>query len=55
MGDKIHFECDYVNATSSALTFGESASTNEMCVLFGQFYPYDTGGQVSLDCSPKEP
>ena len=54
-GDNIHFECDYVNQSASALTFGESASTNEMCVLFGQFYPYDTKGQVSLDCSPKEP
>ncbi len=54
-GDKIHFECDYVNQTDSTLTFGESASTNEMCVLFGQFYPYDPNGQVSLDCSPKDP
>jgi hypothetical protein len=55
MGDKIHFECDYVNNSASPLTFGESASTNEMCVLFGQFYPYDTNGQVSLDCSAAGP
>lgn len=54
-GDKIHFECDYVNNSASGLTFGESASTNEMCILFGQFYPYDTEGQVALDCSSTAP
>jgi hypothetical protein len=55
MGDKIHFECDFVNRTASALTFGESASTNEMCVLLGQFYPYDAQGQVALNCTPPDP
>jgi hypothetical protein len=54
-GDKIHFECDFVNSTADPLTFGESAATNEMCVLLGQFYPYDTNGQVALDCSPMGP
>jgi hypothetical protein len=54
-GDKVHFECDFVNQTASPLTFGESASTDEMCVLLGQFYPYDPDGQVAIDCSPMSP
>jgi hypothetical protein len=55
MGDKIHFECDFVNTGTIPLTFGESANTDEMCVLLGQFYPYDTDGQVALDCTPDGP
>jgi hypothetical protein len=54
-GSKVHFECDFVNGGDTPLTFGESAATNEMCVLLGQFYPYDTNGQVALDCSPPSP
>jgi hypothetical protein len=52
MGDNVHFECDFVNRTDTALTFGETARSDEMCVLLGQFYPYDTDGQVALDCTP---
>jgi hypothetical protein len=55
MGDKIHFECDFVNATATPLTFGESANSNEMCVLLGQFYPFDPDGQVAIDCTPAPP
>jgi hypothetical protein len=52
MGDNVHFECDFVNGTDMPLTFGETARTDEMCVLLGQFYPYDSDGQVALDCTP---
>jgi hypothetical protein len=30
--------CDYNNATTNTLTFGESAQTNEMCIFFSVFY-----------------
>jgi hypothetical protein len=34
----LEFQCEYFNAESVALTFGESAATNEMCVLVLQYY-----------------
>ena len=34
----IDFTCTYKNDTSETLTFGESAATNEMCILLGQYY-----------------
>jgi hypothetical protein len=38
-GTHITFSCDYQNPTSSILTFGPSAATNEMCVLHGMYWP----------------
>jgi hypothetical protein len=38
-GTKITYTCDYENPTSQWLDFGESASTNEMCILSGTYYP----------------
>lgn len=34
----LNFTCQYYNDTDSTLTFGESALTNEMCVLIAQYY-----------------
>jgi hypothetical protein len=42
---KISWKCDINNDTASDLTFGESAATNEMCVLTGFYYP-SPGGQM---------
>ena len=38
-GSTVTFACTYLNTTGVALTFGESARTNEMCIFTGQFYP----------------
>jgi hypothetical protein len=38
-GTHITFSCDYANPTSSTLTFGQSAETNEMCILHGMYWP----------------
>lgn len=38
-GTQVTFSCTYVNDTGAPLTFGESARSNEMCILSGQFYP----------------
>lgn len=45
-GTGITFECDYDNPTEDILTFGESAKTNEMCILSGRYYPSDNGETV---------
>jgi hypothetical protein len=34
----ITYSCDYNNDTGMTLKFGQSAQTNEMCILFTQFY-----------------
>lgn len=43
-GDKIHVECDYLNTTGSALTFG-----NEMCVL--NAFTVDSKNLGDWDCN----
>jgi hypothetical protein len=43
-GTAITFRCEYSNDTDNALTFGESALSNEMCIFAGQFYPAPNGG-----------
>lgn len=43
-GTQITYRCEYTNTSNSPLTFGESAMTNEMCILTGQFYPAPNGG-----------
>jgi hypothetical protein len=48
-GDPLHFECTFVNDTSSTLTFGESAKTNEMCILVASYYPA-LAGFPTIDC-----
>ena len=43
MGDPLHFTCTFKNDGMIPLTFGESASTNEMCIFVGAFYPVPAG------------
>jgi hypothetical protein len=38
----ITWQCLYTNPTSTAMTFGDSAQTNVMCIYIGQYYPADT-------------
>jgi hypothetical protein len=45
-GETITFKCEYDNPTESALTFGESAKTNEMCIFSGRYFPSDNGQTV---------
>jgi hypothetical protein len=42
-GDTITFRCDYFNDTPSALAFGEHATTNEMCIFGGVYFPAPEG------------
>jgi hypothetical protein len=50
-GDPIHFACTFENAGDTTLTFGESAQTNEMCILTASFYPVLDPSQVTVDCN----
>ena len=46
-GTHITFSCDYANTTAKTITFGQSAETNEMCLLHGMYWPrvpVGTGG-----------
>ncbi len=42
-GSSITWRCEIQNETTQTLTFGESADTNEMCVLTGYYYPAPEG------------
>jgi hypothetical protein len=42
-GSTITWSCDYQNPTGNVLTFGESANINEMCIMYGLFYPSAPG------------
>jgi hypothetical protein len=42
-GTTITWACTYNNMSGMALTFGESAATNEMCILAGIAYPSQAG------------
>jgi hypothetical protein len=42
-GDTIDYACDYQNDSQTTLVYGESADTNEMCNLFGVYYPAPNG------------
>jgi hypothetical protein len=42
-GDKLDFNCTFVNNSPNTLTFGESAETNEMCIFVSSFYPAPDG------------
>ena len=43
-GSHINFSCDFANPNSYALTFGQSAEKNEMCILHGMYWPRITTG-----------
>ncbi len=38
-GTHVTFSCDFTNPNSYTLTFGQSAETNEMCILHGMYWP----------------
>jgi hypothetical protein len=38
-GTHVTFSCDFSNPNSYALTFGQSAEKNEMCILHGMYWP----------------
>lgn len=41
-GDSFTYSCSYVNTQSNAVTVGETASNNEMCMMVGYFFPAGT-------------
>lgn len=45
-GSIVTWACTYNNKTGSTLTFGESANTNEMCILAGIAYPKTPGVEL---------
>jgi hypothetical protein len=49
-GDPLHFACSFTNNGTQPLTFGESALTDEMCILTAAFYPAPPG-QATIDAS----
>jgi hypothetical protein len=40
-GTNITWTCMYTNPTAQAMTFGDSAQTQNMCIYLGQYYPAD--------------
>jgi hypothetical protein len=38
-GSNLMFSCKYHNTTSQTFVFGNSAATNEMCILHGMYWP----------------
>jgi hypothetical protein len=49
-GSPVTFTCSYVNDTTTTLTFGESALTDEMCILGGIYYPVDDTANPNILC-----
>ncbi len=45
-GSIVTWSCTYNNKTGMTLTFGESANTNEMCILAGVAYPKTPGVEL---------
>ncbi len=41
-GDSFTYSCSYVNTASTAVTVGETAASNEMCMAIGYYYPAGT-------------
>jgi hypothetical protein len=48
-GQQIQWACTYQNETAQTLTFGESASTNEMCIFVGTYYPAPGGSSIIVN------
>lgn len=55
-GDALHFACSYTNMTGTAVTFGPSAQTDEMCVLSATYWPVvdetNDGTITASNCTP---
>jgi hypothetical protein len=49
-GTPVTFSCTYVNDTSQTLTFGESATSNVMCIYTMQFYPVADPSNPTITC-----
>jgi hypothetical protein len=49
-GDVVTFSCSYRNTGTTTITFGQSADRDEMCALFGSYYPVPDGAQPFLTC-----
>ena len=45
-GDTVEYTCTYQNDTGMTLTYGESAASNEMCNIFGVFFPAPNGAGI---------
>ena len=41
-GDSFSYSCSYVNTATTAVTVGETAASNEMCMAIGYYYPAGT-------------
>jgi hypothetical protein len=46
-GTWIGVHCDFENESDFSLSYGESANTNEMCILLGTYYPAASGESVT--------
>jgi len=53
-GDTIGYDCHFVNTDSTAVTFGETAATNEMCMSIGYYFPAmaQSTASVGIPASP---
>jgi hypothetical protein len=49
-GTNVQWTCKYTNETNQTLMFGESAATDVMCILTGQYYPVPTGRNPTYTC-----
>lgn len=43
-GEKIHYDCEYMNDLDQLVTAGPSAQTNEMCMAIMYYFPASAGG-----------
>lgn len=48
-GDPLHFACTFENNSPDTLTFGESAASNEMCILVASYFPA-AAEQPTISC-----
>ncbi|APR77682.1 Hypothetical protein A7982_03029 [Minicystis rosea] len=50
-GEPLSFSCTFKNDSAQALTFGESAESNEMCIFVGVYYPVPNDALVTVGCN----
>jgi hypothetical protein len=43
-GEKIHYDCEYMNDLDQVVTAGPSAQSNEMCMAIMYYFPASAGG-----------
>jgi hypothetical protein len=49
-GSGVTWSCTYINDTNSDLTFGESATTNVMCIFTAHYYPVADTNNPNIVC-----